>query len=414
MSEEPNYTRTKIGLAALLLLIGAGVFIPGDSIPVAGQATGSTSRGGCGGGGDSSPDICRTNSDCGPDMACVQGDCVASPSPEPEPEPEPEPGCSSNADCGQGMVCVSGSCLNATTCSRANDCASSQICHDGECVSNTHSACYISMEDLAPTVQSQDPATELSFQWEESTTAVNSNRKQSLQQLYNEIYWFFRDRYGYGTISSPLRIRAFASEAEFSACMDFMGKSGHDKPFYSTSLDRVFVHQGQLANWGTARRILLHEGTHFIFNQEISGRAIIFNEGLADTFSYLALRSNANGTLGMISPNQGRENRLENLNSSGELYPLGTFFELSNAEWQANPTIAYAQSWGLVYFMLQSDPGLAQAIMENLKIHPSVRQSYRQVIELHYSGGSDPFGAFETDWLNWIDANHGSLQFSHD
>ena len=410
MSEEPRYLRIKMGLATLLVLLGAGVFTPVDNIPVAGQATGSSSRGGCGGSGGSSPDICRTDSDCGPGMACLQGDCVTSPN----PEPEPEPSCSTDAQCDQGMVCVEGSCLNATSCSQSSECGASQICHDGECVSDAHSACYISMEDLPATVAAEDPATELSFQWEEMSPTIADNRKQSIQELYNEVYWFFRDRYGYGTIASPMRIRAFADANDFAACMAFLGKDNQATSYYSTALDRIFVHQGQLSSWGSARRILLHEGSHFIFNQEVLGGAIIFNEGLADTFAYLALRSNPSGTLGMISPNRARAARLLELDTTGELYPLTTFFELSNAEWQANPSTAYAQSWGVVYFMLANDPGLAQAIMANLKLHPSVRQSYREVIELNYAGGSDPFGAFEADWLNWVTSNHGTIQFMHD
>ena len=115
------------------------------------------------------------------------------------------------------------------------------------------------MENIAPVVESTNAGTQLSFQWEETTTVVSSARKAELQNHYNEMYWYFREHFDYGAISSPLRIRAFDSAESFAACMTFLGKDGASNAFYSTGLDRVFVNQSHLASWGSMGSLRLFE-----------------------------------------------------------------------------------------------------------------------------------------------------------
>ena len=104
---------------------------------------------------------------------------------------------------------------------------------------------------------------------------------------------------------------------------------------------------------------------------------------------------------------------LDTLSAQDKLFGLDEFLNFSNAQWQQNGNIAYAQSYSLVYFLLERHPHIAQAIMENLKSPAYSRSSYREVIEANYNTrDADRFAAFEADWLDWLSEEHETLVYA--
>ena len=139
--------------------------------------------------------------------------------------------------------------------------------------------------------------------------------------------------------------------------------------------------------WSLILRVLLHEGIHFIVKRDNGGDAI------------------------QISPHDAKyEPLLDNLVAEGKLFDLDVFLNFSNAEWQQNSNIAYAQSYSLVYFLMEHHPHIAEALMENLKRPAYSRPSYREVIEANYhTRDPDRFVGFESAWVDWLSEKHEPL-----
>lgn len=340
---QPKTTRKNIGMTLVLPLLLVGLLFEYDGSGISGQASG-VSKGGCGGSTSTTPSICRSDSDCENDLVCKQGDCL-------------------------------------TPIAAYCDIPASQ--------------------QSAPTTVT-DAGTELSIQWEEESAALHQGRKNQLRNNLNSIYWMFRQYFSYEQISRPLRIRIFDSDDSFSNCMDALGKSGQTRPFYSTGLDRVFFNVSSSDSWSQTRKTLLHEGSHFIFNSQINGGAIIFNEGVADVMSGISKSTTPEGTIISIAPKMGREAALTMLGLD-ELYGLDDFFNLTNSQWQADPQVTYAQSYALIYFLMQEHWILMTMMMENLKTPLAQRTTYYDLIQDNYvAGHSDSFEVFEEDWRSWL------------
>jgi hypothetical protein len=92
----------------------------------------------------SEENVCRFNTECGPDRVCLDGECAAECGPDracPQGQQceegicrdlEPPTGeCTENADCGQGGVCVDSTCYDA--CEAHADCGDGRYCRDGVC-----------------------------------------------------------------------------------------------------------------------------------------------------------------------------------------------------------------------------------------------------------------------------------------
>ena len=103
-----------------------------------------------------------------------------------------------------------------------------------------------------------------------------------------------------------------------------------------------------------------------------------------------------------IAPKMGREAALTMLGLD-ELYGLEDFFNLTNSQWQGDPQVTYAQSYALIYFLMQEHWILMTMMMENLKTPLPQRTTYYDLIQDNYvAGHSDSFEVFEEDWRTWL------------
>ena len=260
----------------------------------------------------------------------------------------------------------------------------------------------------------EDYETGLSFFWEDDGQVLSFQKRETTEILLSEIYKLFRSEFSFPMIGDPIRMRVFSTEASYATCMEFLGMKSDQGPFYSPQLDRIFFLYKSDQDWPLTLRILLHEGSHFIFKQDNRGNAIHFNEGLAVVMSTVKQSLIVGRKAIEIPPHNAKyEPMLDNLIAEDKLFDLEEFLSFSNDEWQQNGSIAYAQSYSLVYFLMDRHPHIAQAIMENLKRPASSRPSYREVIEANYpTRAADRFAEFESDWQDWLSEEHRSLVFA--
>ena len=243
----------------------------------------------------------------------------------------------------------------------------------------------------------------LTFQWEERMKTLQPHQKKEFQELMAQIYRIFQKEFSYKKISAPMRIRIFGKKRVFQRCLRAMRKKSNGAPFYSPKLDRIFMFKNRNTPWKRTLKTLLHEGTHFIFNKEILGKAIIFNEGLAVFMSNLKWRPGKTGVF--IEGHPRFENVLKN---SRGLYSLDHFFRLSNREWQKTPKVSYPQSYSLVYFLKDTSPDTLKKVINYLKTPPRQRATYHKFFQKNYPGG---MRSLEGQWKAWIRRPRKQINF---
>ena len=297
-------------------------------------------------------------------------------------------------------------------CSTDENCSEGYFCSNNQCLeySYTNTCLDLGWGDIEYSL-ADDYDIGLSVFWEDDGYVLSSEKRQTMQSLLSDIYLFFRSEFSFPMISEPVQIRVFSNAESYATCMNYLGKKPNQGPFYSNQLDRIFFLYESDTDWPLTLRILLHEGSHFIFKHDNGGDGIHFNEGLAVFFSTITQGTIDGRNAIQISPHDAKyEPLLDNLVAEDKLFTLDEFLKFSNAEWQKNNNIAYAQSYSLVYFLMERHPHIAEAIMENLKRPAYSRPSYREVIEANYhTRDPDRFAGFESDWVDWLSEKHEPL-----
>ena len=350
-----------LGGVIIAVLVVVGLMFDSVGTDLSGRASGHRASSGCGGGSvGNTPAICRVDDECGEGEACVENACRE------ETEVE-EP-------------------------SYEKDCLPGQ---EARVVSNPAS----------------DSGAELSYRWEEDEGTMTSGERETTENLLNGVYGIFQSEFNYEVIEEPLTFRVFSDPMRWARCMEALDKPAGAGPFFTRKRDRVFFLRTDEA-WDFTLRILIHEGTHFIFSREIFSGGIHFNEGAAVFASTIEASSDDEGAY-TVSPHNARYERLlTTMREEGSLMGLGEFLSLSHQEWQESNPLGYTQSYSLVFFLMENDRPLARTMMENLKRAPRVRQTHREVIEANYAPGTaEPFVQFEEDWNTWLEEEHRSLTF---
>jgi len=109
----------------------------------------------------------------------------------------------------------------------------------------------------------------------------------------------------------------------------------------------------QLLIWNQPRRAdmmktVRHEGFHQYLDRVLPNAPRWFNEGLAEYYE------NAKASRGELRVGQFREDSRATLEAAG-VVPLADFFRLDDAAFMKNARLHYAQSWAIIYLLLQTD-----------------------------------------------------------
>lgn len=245
------------------------------------------------------------------------------------------------------------------------------------------------------------PETEnlLQFNWDIQENEIPIDQKTIWETELSVIYNYFISSFNYQNTSLDIDIVYFTNLSNFQEFQrtELNRNNPVSTGFYSPSTSKIYmINENNSSN--IAKNIFLHEGTHKIFNSEISNDAIILNEGLATVFQTLQKSNNQY----FIKTNNKYESQINQMLESNTLYDLSTFLNFTNQEWQAQSNKSYAHSNSLVYFMLSFHPELLKQLIIEYKKPVQERVKYDHFISENYNGG---LSKFETDWKNWIKEN---------
>ena len=356
MASGDKNRRTYIGSVGLAFLLGLSLGLDVPDATLTGAASGG--RGGCGGeGGETHPGLCVADSDCMAPEFCQNDACV-----------EPT---------------LSNSCFRATD-----------------------------FEETAHS--SENPGRSLSYLWSEAKGALTLDERSEAEELLNSIYLLFVEEFGFPVISAPVRFRVFSDSDTYNRCMLVMDRPEGGSPAYSRSHDTIFFLKSS-QSWELTLRILLHEGVHFIFRHAgVRPGSTVFNEGTAVFMSTISKEQRGGQEVLVISPHQARyEPMLVGLREHNRLLNMETLLGFSNAEWQQNSGVAYAQSYSIIYFLMELHRSDMRDIFSGLLSGGPPAVGNKELIEEAYGSSSgDAFEQFVLDWEAWLEMEHQSITFN--
>lgn len=132
--------------------------------------------------------------------------------------------------------------------------------------------------------------------------------------------------------------------------------------------------------------VVRHESSHVIMSGLYGPTPTWFNEGLAEYFEQMKIRTMA----AHIAPNMYWFKHLQGLKQSGRLSPLTEYLGLDNKSWRAqDQTTMYAMGWGLIYFFMSNTEGRDQLadFMRSISDHLCMPFSSIEHFQQHYPGG---------------------------
>ena len=145
--------------------------------------------------------------------------------------------------------------------------------------------------------------------------------------------------------------------------------------------------------------VVTHELAHAILDSHTAGLPKWLNEGLAEYVQRLRV----SGQAVAIPPDRQNIALLRRHHAAQSLLSVDDFLALSNSEWLNYDTaqhIAYAQSWGLVFFLMSSSDG-TRALAEALDAAAGGGQCCVVQMGSSYQGG---IAALARDFERWQDA----------
>lgn len=145
--------------------------------------------------------------------------------------------------------------------------------------------------------------------------------------------------------------------------------------------------------------VVRHEASHVIMSGLYGPTPTWFNEGLAEYFEQLKIRTMA----AHISPNMYWFKHLKSLKKTGLLPSLNDYLSLNGHSWrEQDQTTMYAMGWGLIYFFMSDHSGREQLseFMQSLSDHLCMPFSTINHFQEQYPGGLYNLQLKFDNWLS--------------
>ncbi|MEH6473582.1 MAG: DUF4124 domain-containing protein [Halopseudomonas sp.] len=172
-------------------------------------------------------------------------------------------------------------------------------------------------------------------------------------------------------------------------------KQGQKMPsgFYTSKTNEAFLLVGR--NPKQTQAIAIHETSHVIMAALYQRTPLWLNEGVAEYFEVLPSSVIDNRY-------QPKPEWIHALRQQGVM-PLRSLLTLTGEQWKLMPPErSYANAWGLVYHLMQSQHGRQTLfeLLKRVKATPCQPVSSLALIDQHYPGGIDQLQQELSRWLN--------------
>lgn len=215
---------------------------------------------------------------------------------------------------------------------------------------------------------------------EDINQVLTKDEKFELEAVIEKIITFHKRHLA---ISSHLILptRIFISKEKYKEYQNEISWTAKSNTgFYSVAKKELVIFKSKYY-----LKTIIHEAQHYVLGTEFSRPPAWINEGLSEFFEEGYLKNNQL----FVRAQSKKRKLLKKWLKKGKLPDLSTFVNLTHQEWNKDPKVSYTVSWGLIYFLMNSEDGRStlSSTIEALK-HSKYRDC-NSVLDSNYKGGMD-------------------------